>query len=161
MGNTEPSNANTAPEAQKTECLSASATLFWRVFVPIFGTVFLSGLTLALMLIDEENLYLSFPAWWARIAAVLMLGAWVLLIKRTIWRLKRVDADDTYLYVTNFWQTARYPWTDVAEISETKRAGRRIVHFQLVSSGRFGQVISFLPASHLEQQLTVFGILPA
>ncbi len=150
MGNLDHSAADPAPEPQRTECLTSNATLFWRVFVPIFGTVFLAGLTLALLLISEENLFLSFPALWARVTALLLLLSWLLLIKRTVWRLKRADANETHLFVTNFWHTVRYPWSDIDRIEESQRMGRRLVHFHLKASGRFGQIISILPAAHFD-----------
>lgn len=127
--------------------LSSYSTLFWRVFIPVFGTVFVSGLLLAFWLTDEEELYLPFPLLWVRLGLLMLWLLWFLLVRRTIWRLKRVDADDTHLYVTNYWTTVRYPWQDVARLEEKKRAGRRIVTFVLKSSGRFGQKISFLPGS--------------
>ena len=141
------------PELQRTECLSSNTTLFWRVFVPIFGTVFFAGMTAALLLISEENLYLSFPAIWVRLAAVLMLLGWLYLLKRTIWRLKRIDANETHLFVTNYWQTIRYPWSDVVGVVETKRMGKRLVHFQLAAPGRFGQVVSMLAGSQYNEVL--------
>jgi len=158
MGNLDNNASTPAPEEQRTDCLSSNATLFWRVFVPIFGTVFLSGMTTALLLLDEDNLYLPFPALWARISALVFLVAWVLLVRRTIWRLKRVDANDTHLFVTNFWQTVRYPWSDVLNITESKRFGRKLVHFHLIAPGRFGKVISILPASNFEALVENFKV---
>ena len=131
--------------------LSSNMTLFWRIFVPFFGTVFLTGLMLAFLLIDEEDLYLPVPILWARIAVVVIWIAWLFLISRTIWRLKRVDADDTHIYVTNYWTTVRYPWQDIERYEEKKRLGRRIVNFKLRASGRFGDVVSFLPGSSFEE----------
>ena len=138
---------------QRTECMSASATLFWRVFVPIFGTVFLLGFALAAMLISGENLYLPFPTLWFRLGAVGLLIGWLLLVKNTIWRLKRVDVNETHFFVTNYWQTIRYPWSDISHISESFRMGKKLNHLHLKASGRFGQVISFLPASQFQDFL--------
>lgn len=131
----------------KTIQLSSNATLFWRVFVPIFITVFISGLVLAFILIDEENLYLPIPALPVRIIAVIIWFVWLAILKRTLWRLKRVDADDNFMYVSNYWQTVRYPWQDLADVEEKKRLNRQIVNFNLKQPGRFGQKISFLPGS--------------
>ena len=151
MGNLDQPGSGPAPEPQRTDCLSSTATLFWRVFVPIFGTVFLAGLTLALMVIHESDLYLSFPAWWARAVALLLLAGWLYWVKKGIWRLKRVDASESHMFVTNYWHTVRYPWTDVARIEESKRAGKRLVHFHLHAPGRFGSVITILPAGNYDE----------
>lgn len=139
---------NTQLPTGSTECLSSNATLFWRVFVPIFGTVFLSGLLLTFLLIPEEELYLPFPALWGRVVLFVIWLAWLVLIRRTLWRLKRIDANPTHLFVTNYWVTVRYPWADVERIEEKARLGRRIVNLWLRAPGRFGQKISFLPGSH-------------
>jgi hypothetical protein len=158
MGNLDNNSAGPAPEATRTECLSSNKTLFWRVFVPIFGTVFLLGLNAALLLISEENLYFPFPALWARLGAIALLLGWLFLVKQTIWRLKRVDANDTHFFVTNYWETVRYPWTDVVEIVETRRMGRRLVHFKLAATGRFGQVISMLASSQYDEVLAEWDV---
>lgn len=142
---------NPAPASEKTECLSSNATLFWRVFVPIFGTVFLSGLLLTFVLIPEEELYLPFPALWGRVAVFVLWLGWILLMRSTLWRLKRVDASATHFYVTNYWTTVRYPWVDVEKTSSTRHLGRRIVSIWLRAPGHFGQKISFLPGDRLEE----------
>ena len=140
--------------------LSSNTTLFWRVFVPFFGTVFLSGLMLAFLLIDESDLYLPVPVLWARIAVVVIWVLWLLTIRRTIWRLKRVDADDTHIYVTNYWTTVRYPWQDVERFEEKKRMGRKVISFYLRAPGRFGDVVSFLPGSGFEEWKGRNGEMP-
>ena len=151
MGNLDNPAPGSTPEAPRTECLSANSTLMYRVFAPVAGTVFWGGWVLILLSVPADELYLPFPAWWLRVTAILTFFAWLYWAKNTIWRLKRVDADETHLFVTNYWHTVRYPWTDVAEISESKRMGKRLVHIHLKAPGRFGQVISFLPANHYDE----------
>lgn len=138
----------------KTIHLSSNATLFWKIFVPFFGTVFLTGLVLAFLLIDADDLYLPVPIWAARVTAVVLWLGWLYLITRTIWRLKRVDVDDTHVFVTDYWTTVRYPWQDVERYEEKKRMGKPVVNFHLKASGRFGQIISFLPGSGFEEWKT-------
>jgi hypothetical protein len=136
--------------AEKTECLSSTATLFWRVFIPIFVTVFLSGLLLTFVLIPEEELYLPFPILWGRLFLLTLWLGWLLLARKTLWRLKRVDASATHFFVTNYWLTVRYPWSDVEKLEEKRHLGRRIIHLHLRAPGRFGQKISFLPDGRFE-----------
>ena len=131
--------------ANPTECLSTNSTLFWRVFLPIFGTVFLGGLLLTFLLIPGEELYLPFPILWGRLFILALFLGWLFLVSRTLWRLKRVDASATHFFVTNYWVTVRYPWTDVEKIEDKKRMGKRVVQLFLRAPGRFGQKISFLP----------------
>jgi hypothetical protein len=135
----------------KTAMLSTGSTLFWRVFVPVFGTVFIGGFLLAFWLADEEELYLPFSMLWPRLLLLAAMIGWLWFLQRSFWRLKRVDADDTHIYVTNYWTTVRYPWTEVLRIEEKKRLNRRVVNFWLRAPGRFGQVISFLPGSFFDE----------
>jgi hypothetical protein len=131
--------------------LSSNLTLFWRVFVPVFGTVFFTGLLVALWVTTDDDLYLSYPIWWPRVAVSAIWIGWLLYAKTMLWPLKRVDADDAHLYVTNYWVTVRYPWTDVERLDEVKKLGRRFALIQLKAAGRFGQSILFLPGSRYRE----------
>lgn len=144
--------AISSPEAaERAIPLSSTGTLFWRVFIPVFGTVFMLGLTLAFWLTEEDDLRMPFvPVAWARILILVLLFAWLLFIRRTLWRLKRIDADNNFIYVTNYWITLRYAWQDVDRIEIKHRLGRRILNLWLKAPGRFGQIISFLPVSHFD-----------
>lgn len=131
--------------------LSSNATLFWRVFVPAFGTVFMTGLLLGHWLTDAEDLYIAATSFLTmRILVTLLWAGWLVFVWRTLWRLKRIDGDEFHFYVTNYWKTLRYPWTDLERYEEKKRLGRRVVNFYLKSPGSFGQKLSFLPGSDFE-----------
>jgi hypothetical protein len=134
--------------------LSSTMTLFWRIFIPIFGTVFLSALLAPFLLIGEDDYYMSLPLWLLRLLSLLIPAAWIFFVYRTLWRLKRVDADATHFYATNYWTTVRYPWQDLERIEEKVRLGRRVVNFHLHSAGRFGQIISFLPGSYYHEWMS-------
>ena len=131
--------------------LSSNLTLFWRVFLPVFGTVFLSGMLLAFWLINPNDLYLPYSIWWPRAVIGVLWLAWLLFVWRTLWPLKRVDADDGHLYITNYWLTVRYPWTDVEQLTEKKWFWRNQVVLRLKAPGRFGQDLYFLPGSAYHQ----------
>ena len=158
--NDSPSETNAPPEtaSARQTILSSNLTLFWRVFVPMFGTVFISVLTLAYILTDEDAAYIPFvPTWWAKVLAALLWLGWVLFVYRALWRLHRIDADDMHLYVTNYWTTARYLWADVERVEEKRRLGRRIVNIYLRAPGRFGRKISFLPGTYYNEWMSRHG----
>jgi hypothetical protein len=147
------SNLETA-ENVKTDVLSSNSTLYWRVFVPVFGTVFFLGLTLAMLFTDMDDFNFASTTFWGfRIFVFLLLFGWIFLMFRTLLKLKRVDATDKHIYVTNYWTTVRYPWSDVKETTEQKHLGKRIVTFHLKAKGRFGDKISFLPGSSFEKRI--------
>jgi hypothetical protein len=135
----------------KTVMLSSNLTLFWRIFVPVFGTVFMTGLLLAFWLINGNDLYLTaMPVLVARLLITTLWFGWLVLMARTLWRLRRIDADSLHFYVTDYWTTVRYPWTDLQRTEEVTRWGKKIVHFHLKGKGRFGQRISFLPGTYFD-----------
>jgi hypothetical protein len=135
----------------KTEVLSSNSTLFWRIFVPVFGTVFFTGLLVAFWVTDMDDFTIASSTFWGlRIFFTSLWFLWLILMYRTLLKLKRVDASDTHLYVTNYWTTVRYPWSEIKNTSERNRWGKKIVTFHLNNTGRFGDRISFLPGSHYE-----------
>lgn len=136
----------------KSVLLSSNATLFWRLFVPIFGSSVLTALLVAFWFSDaSESSFNASAVMGIRLLFTLFWLGWLFFVRRTIWRLHRVDATDTHIFVTNYWQTASYPWQDVERFEEKKRLGRRIVNLYLKSSGTLGQKISFLPGSQFDE----------
>lgn len=149
-----PANGRSSPVV-----LSSNWTLFWRVFLPVFGTVFLGGFWLLMWLTPADELYLRYSIWWPRGISLGLWLLWLLYVRWSLWPLKRIDADDAYIYVTNYWTTVRYPWTDVERIEARRIGGKRAALLHLKGSGRFGQQIRFLPGSHCFEWLQQRGIV--
>lgn len=138
--------------------LSSNYTLFWRIFLPIFSTVFLIGLLVAFYLTEEDEMVMPLvPLSWARTGIVLVLAAWIFLLYRTLWRLKRVDADGRFVYITNYWTTVRYPWEDIACFQMKNTRGTGTWRLELKAKGRFGQVIYFFPSAQTAHLIDVLG----
>jgi hypothetical protein len=149
--NTQPTNGHS-----KTEVISSNNTLFWRIFVPVFGTVFFTGLLVAFWVTNMDDFIFDATTFWGmRIFFTILWVFWLYLMYRTLLRLLRVDVSDTHIIVTNYWTTVKYPWSDVKEMTESKRLGRRIVTFHLQNAGRFGNRISFLPGSHYDDVIKI------
>jgi hypothetical protein len=153
---------NTVPESTPdlnsgTVCLSSNATLFWRVFVPAFGTVFVTGLLLGYWLIDEEEFHTNIPILYTRILITLLWLGWFFLILKTVWKLKRIDANDHFVFITNYWTSVRYPWADVEKITPFRRAGRQLLRIHLKAPGRFGATVAFLPGRHYQSWMEEHG----
>ncbi|MBN8684630.1 MAG: hypothetical protein J0L99_18410 [Chitinophagales bacterium] len=131
-----------------TRLLSSNSTLLWKMVIPVFFGVILAGFMLTFLLTPTEDIYLSMmPVWAARVLAIVLFGVWVAFVARRLWRLKRVEANETHLYASDYWTTVRYPWTDVAGWSESRLLGKRIVIMHLHAPGRFGKQLPFLPSS--------------
>ncbi|MEI6410071.1 MAG: hypothetical protein WCR52_11850 [Bacteroidota bacterium] len=143
---------NTTPgPITKVTQMSSNSTLFWRVFIPIFGTVLLSGLMLGFFLSEEDEAHGALlPLMVVRVLMIVIMLFWFWVIKRSFLPIKRIDADDQYLFVTNYWTTVRYPWSEVERIEMKKQFGRPLYVLCLKAPGRFGQAIQFKPSVHLK-----------
>lgn len=138
--------------------LSSNATLFWRVFMPVFSVVFLGGIVVAHWLTPAEDLYpRKFPVAEIRIGLTVLWALLLALIYRTIWRIKRVETDGQFVYVSNYWITVRYPFDSVSHVFLGKKIGRRIARMHLKAPGRFGDTIRFLPSRQAKDLLLEFG----
>lgn len=138
--------------------LSSNATLFWRVFAPAFSVVFLGGIVVAHWATPAEDLYpRKAPVAEIRIGLTLLWILLLLLIYFTVWRIRRVESDGRFVYVSNYWVTARYPNEDVSHVFLGKKWGRRIARMYLKAPGRFGQVIRFLPGRQAKELLLELG----
>lgn len=154
----QPAETTDNPSQIRVTALSSNSTLFWRIFIPVFGTVLLSGLFLGIFLSEEgADRHPLVPLWVVRIVMVLVMALWFWSVKRYFLSLKRIDADDQYLFVTNYWTTVRYPWFDVERIDMTKQLGSPLSLLMLKAPGRFGQAIPFKPASHFQSWMEEQG----
>lgn len=140
--------------ASRSVVLSSNTTLIWRIFLPAFATVFLLGF-LALFWIGTSPDEYGNPRilWRYRIISAAVFGLWLWVLYRFIWPLKRIEADDAFVYVCDYWHTVRYPWTDVVSMEQGRRMGFQIVRMQLASEGRFGNAIRFLPGGQFQRWL--------
>ena len=98
--------------------LSSNYTLLWKIFIPVFYVTFFGLLVLVCHFSDEGDLpFLTSPI--ARLVITSCYLIFVILMYFTIMNLKRVEADDQYYYVTNYFNTYRYLKTDVEKISSS------------------------------------------
>lgn len=129
--------------------LSSNATLFLKIFLPVFWTTVMLGVTLVTWFAPEhyfgglplENLR------WAVLFTLLtgVAGLWLLF-----WPLKRVESNDENVYVSNYFRTAYYHWErDVRGIEETRFLGFTLCYLHLNGVGSFGRTMRFLAARKL------------
>lgn len=122
--------------------ISSSLTLFFRLFVPIFWLVFFGAFTLGVLVLSESsplfgNLYFKIG-----VVIFYLVGATFLYL--TLLRLKRVEIDADFVYVTNYFKTYRYPFHNIASIHETNLIIFRLVSIRFLEKGSFGSKIYFL-----------------
>ncbi len=128
--------------------LSTNMTLFFRFFLPIMWIVILGSTTIAIWFAGQDVLGgIGTPE--VRWGALVFYLSGVALLGLTLMRLKRVESDQEYLVVTNYFKTVRYPWRDVDKIKERKVLFLELVTIELKAPGRFGRRLHFLASKKL------------
>jgi len=123
--------------------VSSSWTVVLKFFLPSIWITMFSTLTIAAMISDEPILAgMAINVF--RIWIVLFLVLGVALLYWAVIRLKRVELDEKYLYVSNYRQNLRYSFDSIEKITERDWLFFKTVHIQLKEAGRFGKKISFV-----------------
>ena len=68
----------------------------------------------------------------------------ILVIRFTVWRLKRMDIDKGYLYITDYFKTFRYTLDSVSSIEFFSIAWLKFLKIKLKEKGRLGNVFIVL-----------------
>lgn len=123
--------------------ISSSATLFLKVFLPTFWLVFFGAFTVAALISGSSKTPL-FGNWIFKAGVLGFFAAGALILYFTLMQLKRVEFDQHYLYVTNYFRTVRYLINDIDCITETNLALVHLGHIYLKAPGIFGRKITFL-----------------
>ncbi len=130
--------------------VSSQLTLFLRIFIP---TVWITSIaSIAFLLswsIRGKAGLLGNPFIW--IGLLLILSSGIVVIWFLLWRLYRVDMDSRYVYISNYFRTFKYPFSDVAFIRDSHIGSGRIYCICLKSKGSFGKNIYFLASQVLWQ----------
>ena len=124
--------------------LSSNATLFWKLFVPVFWTTILLGITLAAWFADS-NLFQGRDLTSLPVISLIALILGVFSFYFLLWPLKRVETDGEKVYVSNYFRTAFYHWErDVEAFREDRFLFFRIATIELNGVGSFGRKLRFL-----------------
>lgn len=122
--------------------VSTSATLFLKLVLPTVWTTFFVFFTFALFQMDFEYIG-PFPGDAFRIAMLIFTLIGVIILYFLVMRIKRVDMDDSFMYVTNYFKTYRYPFHQIEKIEERSFGLFRAVDVTLKEAGKFGEQITF------------------
>lgn len=129
--------------------LSSNATLFLKIFLPVFWTTIMTGITLVAWF-AEAHYFGGLPLESFRWATLFTLVVGALSFWLLLWPLKRVESDGEKVYISNYFRTAFYEWErDVEHVSETRILLLRIVTIELNGIGSFGRRMRFLPSRKL------------
>ncbi|MCB0570981.1 MAG: hypothetical protein KDC66_14500 [Phaeodactylibacter sp.] len=124
--------------------ISTNLTLFYKLFIPVFWIVFFGSVTMAALLYTFEYVG-NIPARTFRILVVAFYLSGLLLLAFTLMRLKRVEVDDSYFYVTNYFKTARYPFHNIEKVELSRFLIFRVATIHFHEAGIFGKRAAFVP----------------
>ncbi|HRF42163.1 MAG TPA: hypothetical protein PK198_25395 [Saprospiraceae bacterium] len=125
--------------------VSSNITLVLMVFVPIVWLTFFGALTITLWYYNLDY-YGAIPGLALRLGLLLFMAASLLFFYLTCWRLKRVETDEHFIYVTNYIKHVRYPVHQVASVKKRNWGLFHTFTIRLKTPGSFGPKVTFIPS---------------
>lgn len=122
--------------------VTSAATIFWKFFFPTFWIVFFTTLTLGLIFAEVSPTSIPKNAFVGLMCVTLLLG--ITLFYLSIIRLKKVEMDLDYIYVTNYFKWFKYPYHNIERISQKDLVLLKVITFTFKEKGHFGKRIFFL-----------------
>lgn len=123
--------------------LSSNLTLFLKLFLPVFWTTILVGLT-TVAWFAPEHYFGGIPLRSLRWGMLFTLMTAVVSFWVLFWPLKRVETDGSDLYVSNYFKTARYNLRDEVVAMHERRLLLRYCTVELSGKGTFGRTFRFI-----------------
>lgn len=125
--------------------VSTNFTLFYKFFIPIFWAVFFGSFVVAVLLLDPPRLMgMRDPVWKIVVGGLYILG--LLILWWGLVRLKRVEMDEEFVYVTNYFKHARYPWHNIENVHARDWLLFHPVDITFYDAGYFGKKVTFVPS---------------
>ncbi len=128
--------------------VSTSATILLKFFIPTFWMVFFGSMSMVLLLSDQD-FYGRISVSSVRIGVVCFFLFGVAALYWSVMRLKRVEMDPEFVYVTNYFKTFRYPYHNIEKITESDYLFFRSIHIHLKEVGSFGKKFTFVVSQKL------------
>jgi hypothetical protein len=130
--------------------VSSQLSIVLRIVLPtVWLTTILSIVILLSWAVSGKAGLFANPFIW--IGLLLILGTGFAFIKLLLWRFYRVDMDDRFVYISNYFKTYKYPFSDIEFIRDSKALPGRVFCITLKAKGSFGKNIYFLASQVLWQ----------
>ena len=124
--------------------VSSSITLLVKFGIPTGWIVFFGSMTAALWISNDIKVVADMPISTFRLLITSFYITGVLVIYWAMMRLKRVEMDDHFFYVTNYFKNVRYPYHQIEKVVEKDYLIFNTVHIHLKKAASFGKKISFI-----------------
>lgn len=95
--------------------ISSNTTLFWKIFLPTFWFSFYGILTIVVWAYGDIKLGILSDLKF-RLGVTLFYAIGSILIYFTILNIKRVEYEDEFLYITNYFRTIKVPFILIEHI---------------------------------------------
>ena len=116
--------------------VSSSLTLLIEFGIPTAWIVFFGSLTIAMWLTDDIQVVAGMPAGTFRLLLTSFYVTGVLVIYWAMMRLKRVEMDDHFFYVTNYFKHVRYPYHQIEKVIEKEGNRHDFVNRDLIDCSK-------------------------
>lgn len=123
--------------------VSSNWTLFLKILLPIVWGVFF-GLTTIVFWISKEPSVGSISMFNFRLLMTSFFITGMTVLYFSLMQLKRVEVDENFLYITNYKDTARYPFHNIEKLEEADYFIFKTVHVYFKEAGIFGKKVVFL-----------------
>ncbi len=124
--------------------LSSNWTLVLKIFIPVFWLMFFGALTFAAFISNPIEAP-QFTTKVFKIEMLIVFTSGLLFFIFTFFRLKRVDADDKNIYISNYFKTYKYPPDSISHIVIYNHLVIKVAHLYFKGKSSFGNKIFFIP----------------
>lgn len=124
------------------ERVSTNLTLFFKFFIPVFWMVLVGATTLA-SLLTEYSYVGTIPAGPFKIGITLFFLSGAVVLAFTFMRLKRVEMSTDFVYVTNYFKTARYTYDSIERWETSEFLFLSVNTIVLKEAGIMGRHLKF------------------
>lgn len=131
-------------KVEKMYRLSSNWTLFLKIFLPVFWISFFGGFIIASFVTNRSEVPF-FTSDKFRLQSVIFVLSGIIFFIFTFFRLKRVDAESEYVYISNYFKTFRYPIDSIGEIVIYDHFILKAAHIKFNGKTSFGSKVIFLP----------------
>jgi hypothetical protein len=123
--------------------LSTSWTLALRIFFPTLWLTFFGAFLISVLFTDKSDLG-GLPVGSLRLGLAIFISIFLFIFWKTLFKIKRIDADTEYVYITNYFKNMRYRHADVEKIELSKGIIFTYGKLFLKGKGIFGDHVIFL-----------------
>lgn len=115
----------------------------WKFFIPTFYISFV-GLFLMAVLFWESDEIALFYSWWSKLLAIAVYLFFIFMMWITVFRLRRVEEEGPYIYVSNYFKTFKYLKTDIEAVKSSNYGLLNLITITMKSKTSMGKKIRFI-----------------